>query len=65
MTPGLMIGLDADRGRHHKFREPGADPGEYRPPGLLVLIRTFLSWTLELETEGRWPWEPQREDRSG
>jgi uncharacterized membrane protein len=25
--------------------------------GLLVLIRTFLSWTLVLEVEGRWPWQ--------
>ncbi len=25
--------------------------------GILVLIRTFLSWTLELETEGQWPWK--------
>lgn len=25
--------------------------------GLLVLIRTFLSWTLMLETEGYWPWK--------
>jgi uncharacterized membrane protein len=25
--------------------------------GLLVLIRTFLSWSLELEIEGRWPWQ--------
>jgi uncharacterized membrane protein len=25
--------------------------------GLLVLIRTFLSWTLVLEAEGRWPWQ--------
>jgi len=24
--------------------------------GILVLIRTFLSWTLVLETEGQWPW---------
>jgi uncharacterized membrane protein len=24
--------------------------------GLLVLIRTFLSWALVVETEGRWPW---------
>lgn len=24
--------------------------------GLLVLIRTFLSWTLVLEVGGRWPW---------
>lgn len=23
----------------------------------LILIRTFLSWTLVLEIEGRWPWE--------
>ena len=28
--------------------------------GLLVLIRTFLSWSLVLEVEGRWPW--QRKD---
>ena len=25
--------------------------------GLLVLIRTFLSWSLELELDGRWPWQ--------
>jgi uncharacterized membrane protein len=25
--------------------------------GLLVLIRTFLSWAIEVETEGRWPWQ--------
>lgn len=25
--------------------------------GLLVLIRTFLSWSLMLEIEGRWPWQ--------
>jgi uncharacterized membrane protein len=23
----------------------------------LVLVRTFLSWTLILEIEGRWPWQ--------
>ena len=28
--------------------------------GLLVIIRTFLSWTLILETEGRWPWQRRR-----
>ncbi len=28
--------------------------------GLLVLIRTFLSWTLQLEVEGRWPWQARR-----
>jgi len=25
--------------------------------GLIVLIRTFLSITLEVELEGRWPWQ--------
>lgn len=25
--------------------------------GLLVLIRTFLSWALVLEIEGHWPWQ--------
>lgn len=25
--------------------------------GLLVLIRTFLSWALVVEVEGRWPWQ--------
>jgi len=27
--------------------------------GLLVLIRTFLSWTIVLEVNGRWPWQPK------
>ncbi len=31
--------------------------------GLLVLIRTVLSWTLEVETEGPWPWQARSEDR--
>jgi uncharacterized membrane protein len=25
--------------------------------GLLVLVRTVLSWSLEVEMEGRWPWQ--------
>ena len=29
--------------------------------GLLVLIRTFLSWALVVEIEGRWPWQSPRE----
>jgi uncharacterized membrane protein len=27
--------------------------------GLLVMIRTFLSWSLIVETEGHWPWQPK------
>jgi uncharacterized membrane protein len=29
--------------------------------GLIVLIRTFLSMTLQLEVEGRWPWQRRKE----
>jgi uncharacterized membrane protein len=25
--------------------------------GLLILVRTFLSWSITVETEGRWPWQ--------
>ena len=25
--------------------------------GLIVLVRTFLSWSLELEIHGKWPWQ--------
>jgi uncharacterized membrane protein len=28
--------------------------------GVLVLLRTFLSWSLVVEIEGRWPWQPER-----
>jgi uncharacterized membrane protein len=27
--------------------------------GLLVAIRTFLSWSIIVEIEGRWPWQPR------
>jgi uncharacterized membrane protein len=26
----------------------------------IILTRTFLSWSLVVEMEGRWPWQPQR-----
>lgn len=28
--------------------------------GLIILIRSFLSVTLHLEVEGRWPWQPEK-----
>jgi len=31
--------------------------------GLLVLIRTFLSWSLVLEIEERWPWQSRHGKR--
>ena len=33
--------------------------------GLIVLIRTFLSFTLEVELEGRWPWQSAPTSTSG
>ena len=29
----------------------------------IVLIRTFLSWSLEVEIEGRWPWRRAAAER--
>ena len=28
----------------------------------LVVVRTVVSWTLGLEIEGRWPWQPEMEE---
>lgn len=33
--------------------------------GLLVVIRTFLGWSLVVEIEGRWPWQPVRPGADG
>ena len=30
---------------------------------VIVVIRTAVSWTLTLETEGRWPWQASAEDK--
>ena len=30
--------------------------------GLLVLIRTFLSWSLIVEAEERWPWQSAKNE---
>lgn len=30
--------------------------------GLIILIRSFLSVTLHLEVEGRWPWQTEKRD---
>ncbi len=55
---GILLGLEllvaADI-----IRTVALDPS-FRGLGLLaiiVAIRTFLSFTLELELEGRWPWQ--------
>jgi uncharacterized membrane protein len=30
---------------------------------LIVIVRTFLSFTLELEVNGRWPWQSRHETK--
>ena len=32
---------------------------------VIVLIRTFLSFTLEVELSGRWPWQASAENENG
>ena len=58
---GLLVGLDlliaADVIRTVTL-EPTLE--NVAALGLLVIVRTFLAWTLVLEAENRWPW--QRED---
>ena len=58
MARGLLIGLDlliaADI-----IKTVTLDPTlvNVAALGLLILIRTFLTWTLLVETDGRWPWQ--------
>lgn len=33
--------------------------------GLIILIRTFLSFTLHLEVEGHWPWQQAKTKTAG
>lgn len=32
--------------------------------GLLIVARTFLSWSTTMEIEGRWPWQVTRSGRA-
>jgi uncharacterized membrane protein len=58
IATGLLIGLDlliaAD-----VIRTVTLDPTieNVAALGLLVVVRTFLAWSLVLEAEGRWPWQ--------
>jgi uncharacterized membrane protein len=33
--------------------------------GALVVVRTFLGWTLTVEVEGHWPWQTTKESAPG
>ena len=58
MARGMLIGLDlliaADIIKT-VTQEPTVE--NTTTLGLLVLIRTFLSWSIVLEVTGRWPWQ--------
>lgn len=30
---------------------------------LLVVLRTILSWSLALQVEGKWPWQPEQDEK--
>jgi uncharacterized membrane protein len=32
--------------------------------GAIIVIRTALSWSIMVEMEGRWPWQPATDERS-
>jgi uncharacterized membrane protein len=54
---GLLLGLEilvaADVIRTIALEPSFASLGVL---GLLVVVRTFLSWSIAVEIEGRWPW---------
>jgi uncharacterized membrane protein len=52
---GLELMVAADVVRTVTFDPTLANVGVL---GLLVLVRTFLSWAMSVEIEGRWPWQP-------
>jgi uncharacterized membrane protein len=51
---GLEILVAADI-----VRTAALDPDlrNFEALGMLVVVRTFLSWSIVVEVEGRWPWQ--------
>lgn len=61
LSLGLTFFVAAD-----VIRTVGVDP-TFRNIGILgaiILIRTALSWSLVVEMEGRWPWQPATNENS-
>jgi uncharacterized membrane protein len=65
MARGLLVGLDlliaADIIKTVTL-EPTLD--NVLVLAILVLVRTFLSWSLVVEIEGRWPWQMRASGRA-
>jgi uncharacterized membrane protein len=56
---GLEILIAAD-----VVRTAALDPTlrNFEALGVLVVVRTFLSWSIVVEIEGRWPWQRRSAD---
>ena len=53
----ILLGPRVPRSRrHHQYGGRRPDVPERGRPGRIVVIRTFLSFSLEVEIEGHWPW---------
>jgi uncharacterized membrane protein len=59
MLLGLEILIAAD-----VVRTAALDPTlrNFEALGVLVVVRTFLSWSIVVEIEGRWPWQRRSAD---
>src|SRR5271156_5682228 len=62
MLLGLEILIAAD-----VVRTAALDPSlkNIAALGVLVIVRTFLSWSIVVEIEGRWPWQPRSAKAGG
>jgi uncharacterized membrane protein len=59
MLLGLEVLIAAD-----VVRTAALDPtlDNFEALGVLVVVRTFLSWSIVVEIEGRWPWQRRNTD---
>lgn len=59
MLLGLEILIAAD-----VIRTAALEPTvrNFEALGVLVIVRTFLSWSIVVEIEGRWPWQRRSDE---
>lgn len=64
LVSSLLLGLDL-LVASDVIRTAALEPSLYGVAalGLLVVVRIALTWSLVVEAEGRWPWQPNVESR--
>ncbi len=64
VVSSLLLGLDL-LVASDVIHTAALEPTLYRVAtlGLLVIVRIALTWSLIVEAEGRWPWQPAVESR--